>query len=162
MVVRTEPTSISCGLRMIGGETSYTDPEVFMLDFARAVGTSGYTQFVYSHRPDQNKIGWDIEQYIVKNRLGTVVRSAPGNNPIHPGDANTQIVVWTWTRDVNAFNTHVVELQKRRDAKVLAERKAREEAKAAAKAQQAASDMPLNPDIAPPPKLGAIFGKAGQ
>lgn len=94
----------SCGVTLIHGDSSYQTPEAFIKDFlhTRQPGDNGYTQYMYTHNIDTRDIGLKIEQFIVRNRLGTVVRSAIGNNPVH----NSKIVVWLWTLDLDGCKAY--------------------------------------------------------
>lgn len=115
--------SVSCGVKIVGGETHYQTAEAFVKDFfvKKAGCASGYTQFMFTHctnpqstgrgakkQEDGRCIGDKIEEYVKANNLGVITRSEPGTNPHHPeyppnadppGFKGYQhkIVIWVWT-----------------------------------------------------------------
>jgi hypothetical protein len=175
-------SEFSCGVQLIRGETEYKDPVVFIKDLARAITHGSQAvyyrdveQYIYSHNSDKFDIGYKIEQYIVQNKLGTVIRSPRAANPVHHNEApNNHITVWVWTRDVQAFNQHILDLSKAETDKAKAEAAQKKHQQDTAKAQQLVDiqlemvkpprgfgfvPAPLPEVVAPP--LNSIFGKAG-
>lgn len=107
------PCSVSCGVKIIGGETSYQTAKGFLKDFCTMKKNSpSFTQFIFTHctnptatnhnaevQKDGRCMGDKIEEFVKEHGLGVITRSAPGNNPIHPEtkEMPRKIVVWVWT-----------------------------------------------------------------
>lgn len=124
-MITINSASMSCGVKLLGGETLYSSVEAWINDFIRLnyevnadpkppiksekwlqKNPATYTQFIFSHSPTKSKMGKAITEYIEKHGLGSVLVSEPGNNPVH----SSKIVVYVWTRDNKAFEKHAKEL----------------------------------------------------
>lgn len=106
--------SVSCGVKVIGGETTYQTAEAFVKDFFTIKQNRYffYTQFIFTHctsptatnrgaqvQKDNRCMGDKIEEYVKTHNLGVITRSEPGSNPVHPETKEhpRKIVVWVWT-----------------------------------------------------------------
>lgn len=117
---------VSCGVKIIGGETQYQTAKVFVKDFLKLKDNHGlqHTQFVFTHcvnpksqnrgahiQKDNRCMGDKIEEFVKTHNLGVITRSEPGTNPLHPErkvdptsknpiwqvNYEHKIVVWVWT-----------------------------------------------------------------
>lgn len=124
-MLRMVDTTVSCGIKLLAGEVNYKTAETYFKDLATyhfnpdmtpkhqvtglwsARTPFEYTVFIWTHAPAQYTIGSLMKDYIEKHKLGTVVVSEAGENPVHKG---RKIAVWVWTRDNAAFAAHCEKL----------------------------------------------------
>lgn len=131
-MLTTAIASNSCGLQLLNGVKNYKTPGVFIKDFLRLTpmyGSSryqGFTQFLYTMCPKScGDIGTLIEDFIHEHNLGTVVHSAPGNNPVHGSKENPHdIVVWVWTVNLDGLAAYRSKIEAEEKAALAAKKEA--------------------------------------